>query len=71
MVYVPIAPPQCTKMGPQRRLGIYIGHDFPSIIKYLKLMIRNVFMTHFVSYHFDELVFPTLRGEKEKQLVWF
>ena len=23
-VYVPIAPPQCSKMGPQRRLGIYV-----------------------------------------------
>ena len=25
-VYVPIAPPQRTKMGPQRRLGIYVGY---------------------------------------------
>ena len=26
-VYVPIAPPQRNKMGPQRRLGIYVGFD--------------------------------------------
>ncbi|BBH04774.1 Disease resistance protein CC-NBS-LRR class family [Prunus dulcis] len=35
-VYVPIAPPQRTKMGPQRRLGIYVGFDSPSIIRYLE-----------------------------------
>ena len=28
-VYVPIASPQRTKMGPQRRMGIYVGFDFP------------------------------------------
>jgi hypothetical protein len=26
-VYVPITPPQRTKMGPQRRLEIYVGFD--------------------------------------------
>ena len=31
VVYVPVAPPQRTKMGPQRRLGIYVGFDSPSI----------------------------------------
>ena len=34
-VYVPIAPPQRSKLGPQRRLGIYIGYESPSIIKYI------------------------------------
>ena len=33
-VYVPIAPTQHTKMGPQRRLGVYVGFDSPSIIRY-------------------------------------
>ena len=28
-VYVPIAPPQRTKMGPQRRMGIYVGFECP------------------------------------------
>ena len=35
-VYIPIAPTQRTKMGPQRRLGIYVGFDSPSIIRYLE-----------------------------------
>ncbi|KAK4400822.1 Retrovirus-related Pol polyprotein from transposon RE2 [Sesamum angolense] len=34
-VYVPIPPSRRTKMGPQRRLGIYVGFESPSIIKYL------------------------------------
>ena len=43
IVQVPIAPPQCTKTGPQRRSGIYIGFDSPSIIKYLEPLIGDVF----------------------------
>ena len=31
-IYVPIVPPQHTKMGPQRRLGIYVGYEYASII---------------------------------------
>ena len=37
-VYVPITTTQRTKMGPQRRLGIYVGLNSPSIIKYLEPM---------------------------------
>ena len=37
-VYVPISPPQRTKMGPQRRLRIYIGFNSPSIIRNLELL---------------------------------
>ncbi|CAA2961065.1 copia-like poly, partial [Olea europaea subsp. europaea] len=33
---VPILPSQFTKMGPQRKLGIYVGFDSPSIIRYLE-----------------------------------
>ncbi|KAI3457198.1 hypothetical protein Pfo_013861 [Paulownia fortunei] len=32
IVQVPIPPPQRTKMGPQRRLGIYVGFDSQVII---------------------------------------
>ena len=32
-IYVPIVPTHHTKMGPQRRLGIYVGYDSPSIIR--------------------------------------
>ena len=42
-VYVPIAPPQRTKMGPQRRLGIYVGFESPSIIKYLEPLTGDPF----------------------------
>ena len=30
-IYVTIAPPQRRKMGPQRRMGIYVGYDSPMI----------------------------------------
>ena len=35
-VQVPIAPPKRAKMGPQRRLGIYVGFNSPSIIRFLE-----------------------------------
>ena len=63
-VYVPIAPTQRIKMGPQRRIGIYVGLDSPSIIKYLEPMTRDVFRARFADYHFNETVFPQLGGEK-------
>ena len=46
-IYVPISPPQRTKMGPQRRLGVYIGFDSPSIIKYLEPMTGDLFKARF------------------------
>ena len=59
-VQVPIAPPQRTKMGPQHRLGIYIGFDSPSIIKYLEPLTGDVFRARFADCHFDEVNFPSL-----------
>ena len=64
VVYVPIAPTQCIKMGPQRRLRIYVGFDSPSIIRYLEPLTEDVFTTHFVDCHFNKSVFPPLGGEK-------
>ena len=62
-IYVPIiASPQRTKMGPQRRLGIYVGYESFSIIQYLKLTIGDLFTTRFANCHFDELLFPILGG---------
>ena len=63
-VYVPIATTQRTKMGPQHRIMIYVGLDSPSIIKYLEPMTGDVFRARFTDYHFNETVFPQLRGEK-------
>jgi hypothetical protein len=65
VVYAPISPPQRTKMGPQRRLGIYIGFHFPSIIKYLEPLTGDVFTTRFADCQFDEIIFSILGGEKK------
>ena len=37
-VYVPIPPPQRSAMGPLRKLGIYVGYETVSIIRYLDPM---------------------------------
>ncbi|GJR07708.1 disease resistance CC-NBS-LRR class family protein [Tanacetum coccineum] len=72
-VYVPIAPPQRTKMGPQRRLGIYVGYEMISIIRYLEPLTGDVFTACFTDNHFNEAIFPLLWGEKknhEKDVSW-
>jgi hypothetical protein len=63
-VYVPIAQPQRTKMRLQRRLGIYIGFDSPSIIRYLEPLTSDIFKARFKNCHFDENIFPSLGREK-------
>ena len=63
-VQAPIAPPQRTKMGPQRRLEIYIGFDSPSIIKYLEPLTGGVFRARFADFHFDEVNFLLLGVDK-------
>ena len=63
-VYVPIAPPQHTKMCPQRRLGIYVGFGSSSIIRYLEPLKGDVFRARFVDCHFNKTIFPQLGGEK-------
>lgn len=76
-VYVPIPPQNMTKMSPQRRLGIYVGFESASIIKYLEPMTGDVFCARFDDCHFDETVFPPLGGDKRhvdskerQQLTW-
>ena len=63
-VYVPIASTQRTKMGPQRRLRIYVGFDSSSIIRYIEPLTGDIFTTHFADCNFNESVLPPLRGEK-------
>jgi hypothetical protein len=75
VVYVPIAPPQCTKMGSQRRLGIYIGFDSPSIIRYLEPLTGDIFKARFENCHFDENIFSSLGKEKSlskarQEITW-
>lgn len=73
VVYVPIAFPQHTKMDLKRRLGVYVGYESPSMIKYLEPITENLFTTRFVNYHFDETIFPILGGERKqlvKEITW-
>ena len=53
-------------MGPQRRVGIYVGFESPSIIKYLEPVIGDLFTARFSDCQFDEIVFPTLGIEKQQ-----
>ena len=46
-------------MSPQRIMGIYVGYESPSIIKYLEPPIGD-------KLYFDELNFPTLGGDIKK-----
>ena len=62
-VHVPIAPPQRRKMGPQRRLGIYVGFDMPPIIRYLEPLTGDAFRARFADCYFNKIVFPPLGGE--------
>jgi hypothetical protein len=64
-VYVPISPPQRTKMRPQRRLRIYIGFHSPLIIRYLESLTGDIFTARSADCQFDETIFPIL-GEKKK-----
>ncbi|CAA7029245.1 unnamed protein product [Microthlaspi erraticum] len=49
-------------MGPQRRLGIYVGYSSPSIIRYLEPATGDMFTARFADSHFDENEFPALGG---------
>ena len=69
-IYVPIAPIQCTKMGPQWRIEIYVGFDSSSIIRYLEPLTDDVFIACFADCHFNENNFPSLRREKSIPQEW-
>ena len=59
-VQVPIAPPKRTKMGPQRRLGIYVGFNSSSIIRFLEPTTGDLFTARFADCHFNETMFPSI-----------
>ena len=74
-VQVPFPPPHRSKMGPQRRLGIYVGYDSPSIIRYLEPLTGDVFTARYADCHFDENIFPPLGGKdmiarKRHEISW-
>jgi hypothetical protein len=62
-VYIPISPPQQTAMGPHRKIGIYVGYQSPSIIKYLEPLTGDLFTARFADSIFNEEHFPALGGE--------
>ena len=64
IVYVPIAPTHQPKLGPQRRLSIYVSFQSGSIINYIEPLTREVFIARFADCPFDENLFPTLGGDK-------
>ena len=76
-VQVPIAPPKRTKMGPQRRLGIYVGFNSPSIIRFLEPTTGDLFTARFADCHFNETMFPSIgtpkieRAAKQKRVKVF
>ena len=54
-------------------MGIYIRFKTPSIIRYLEPLTGDVFTTCFADCQFNEVVFPTLGGEKkegERDISW-
>lgn len=72
-IYVPVAPPQRSKMGPQRRIGIYVGFESLSIIRYLEPLTGDLFTARFADCRFGETNFPQLGGEKKeikREIMW-
>jgi hypothetical protein len=66
-VYVPIPPPQRTAMGPHRKLGIYVGYETPSIIKYLEPMTGDLHTARYADCVFDEDHFLALGGDRHPE----
>ena len=69
-IYVPIAPTHQPKLGPQRRLGIYVVFQSASIINYIEPLTGEVFTAQFADCHFDENLFLPLGGDKPIPEEW-
>ena len=76
-VYVSITPPLRTKMGPQRQLGIYVGYQHPTIVRYLEHLTGDLFTARFVNCRFDKTFFSPLGGDmtvsvpiERRELTW-
>ncbi|KAJ9558226.1 hypothetical protein OSB04_012840 [Centaurea solstitialis] len=63
LVNVPIEPPKRSKFGPQKRRGIYVGYESPSIICYLEPLTGDLFTARHADCDFDETIFPSLGGD--------
>jgi hypothetical protein len=60
--YVPISSTQRTTMCLHRKLGIYVGYQSPSIIKYLEPLTGDLFTARYADCIFSEDHFPALGG---------
>jgi hypothetical protein len=54
-------------MGPHRKVGIYVGFQSLSIIKYLEPLTCDLFTTRFADSIFQEKHFPALGGDIKYQ----
>ena len=59
-------------------MGIYVGYDAPTIIRYLEPMTGELFTARFADCHFDETSFPPLGGDtnasipnERQELTWY
>jgi hypothetical protein len=50
-------------MDPYRKLGIYVGYHSPSILKYLELLIGDLFIARYADCIFNEDHFLTLEKD--------
>ena len=51
-------------MGPQCHLGIYVGFNSPSIIRFLEPTTGDLFIARFADCHFNETMFPSIGTPK-------
>jgi hypothetical protein len=65
VVYTPFSPPKRTSMGPHKRMGIYVGFQSLSILKYLQPLTVDLFTTWFADCIFNEDHFPALAGDNK------
>ena len=56
-------------MGTQRRLGIYVGFEASTIVRYLEPLTEDLFTARFADCHFDETYFPSLGGERNDNVL--
>jgi hypothetical protein len=70
VVYISIAPPERTKMGQQRRLGIYVRFESSSIIKYLKQLTINVLTAHFIDCQSGQTILREKQMLRKQEILW-
>ena len=62
------------KNGTIKKIGIYVGFESPSFIKYLEPLTGDLFTACFADCQFNESIFPALGGEKQelekREITW-